>query len=159
MSAKLSPAERDRFWLDHEAAIKVSGTTAKAYASEQGLSLHALYQARKRLRALGLIATTALSQRGVFAGFSLRSPRRTGVRLRHPPVRGRRIHRTLDRLDGIGSNREENGAGYAIYIRENLRAESSSESAFDTDQVALRVSRREDGILTQAGRKLHFPAV
>jgi len=58
MSVTSSPTERDRFWLNHEAAIKASGTTAKAYASEQGLSLHALYQARKRLRALGLIATT-----------------------------------------------------------------------------------------------------
>ncbi len=36
--------ERDRFWLDHEAAIAASGQTAKAYAAEQGLSLHALYQ-------------------------------------------------------------------------------------------------------------------
>ena len=32
-------------------------------------------------------------------------------------------------------------------------------SGFDTDQVALRVSRREDGILTQSGRMLRFPAV
>jgi hypothetical protein len=32
------------------------------------------------------------------------------------------------------------------------------ESDFDADQVALRVSRREDGILTQSGRMLRFPA-
>jgi HK97 family phage major capsid protein len=49
-------------------------------------------------------------------------------------------------------------SGYSVYIRENLRAESSRESDFDTDQVALRVSRREDGILTQSGRMLRFPA-
>jgi transposase InsO family protein len=49
------PTERDRFWLDHEAALAASDQTAKAYAAEQGLSLHALYQARKRLRALGLL--------------------------------------------------------------------------------------------------------
>ena len=50
-----SPAttERDRYWLDHEAALAASGQTAKAYAAAQDLSLHAFYQARKRLRALG----------------------------------------------------------------------------------------------------------
>lgn len=44
--------ERDRFWLEHEAAIAASGLTAKAYAAEHDLSLHALYQSRKRRRAL-----------------------------------------------------------------------------------------------------------
>jgi len=48
--------------------------------------------------------------------------------------------------------------GYTVYIRENLRGASSRESDFDTDQVALRVSRREDGILTQSVRMLRFPA-
>ena len=33
------PTERDRYWLDHEAAIKTSDQTAKAYAAEQGLSV------------------------------------------------------------------------------------------------------------------------
>ena len=50
-------------------------------------------------------------------------------------------------------------SGYSVYIRENLRAESSRESDFDTDQVALRVSRREDGIISQTARMLRFPAV
>ena len=49
------PTERDRYWLDHEAAIKASGQSAKAYAAAHELSLHALYQARKRLRAIGLL--------------------------------------------------------------------------------------------------------
>jgi len=49
-------SERDQFWLDHEAALAESGQTAKAYAASQGVSSHALYQARKRLRALGLLA-------------------------------------------------------------------------------------------------------
>ena len=48
------PSERDRFWLDHEAKIAASGQTAKQYAADQKLSLHALYQSRKRLRSLGL---------------------------------------------------------------------------------------------------------
>ena len=50
------PTERDQFWLDHEAAQGASGQTAKEYASTHGLSLHAFYQARKQLRALGLLA-------------------------------------------------------------------------------------------------------
>ena len=49
--------ERDRYWLAHEAAIKASGQSAKSYAAERDLSLHALYQARKRLRAMGLLET------------------------------------------------------------------------------------------------------
>ena len=61
-----APTDRDRFWLDHEATLLASGQTAKAYAAEQGLSLHAFYQARKRLRALGLLE----------AGAPRRSPKR-----------------------------------------------------------------------------------
>ena len=53
MGSRRTPTERDRFWLDHENAIAASGQSAKAYAAERGLSLHALYQARKRLKALG----------------------------------------------------------------------------------------------------------
>jgi len=48
--------ERDQFWLDHEAAQAASGQNAKEYAAEQGISVDAFYQARKRLRALGLLA-------------------------------------------------------------------------------------------------------
>ncbi len=51
--------ERDQFWLDHEAAQAASGQTAKDYAATQGVSLHAFYQARKRLRTLGLLAPAA----------------------------------------------------------------------------------------------------
>jgi len=64
------PTERDQFWLDHEAAQAASGQTAKRYAVATGVSLHAFYQARKRLRALGLLA----------APVNRRKPRR-----RHPP--------------------------------------------------------------------------
>ena len=41
---------------DHEAALARCGQTAKAYAAEHDLSLPAFYQARERLRALGLLA-------------------------------------------------------------------------------------------------------
>ena len=47
--------ERDRYWLGHQKACDRSGLTAKAYARKHRLSIHALYQARKRLRALGAL--------------------------------------------------------------------------------------------------------
>jgi hypothetical protein len=50
------PTEREQFWLDHQAAQAASGSTAKEYAASEGLSLQAFYQARKRLRSLGLLA-------------------------------------------------------------------------------------------------------
>ncbi len=55
-SERPKSTERDQFWLDHETAQGASGQTAKEYAAAQGLSLQAFYQARKRLRALGLLA-------------------------------------------------------------------------------------------------------
>lgn len=45
--------ERDSVWLAHLKKVQSQGVTIKAYAKEQGLSFHALYQAKKRLRALG----------------------------------------------------------------------------------------------------------
>ena len=53
---KQEPTDRDQFWLAHETALSTSGQTAKDYASSHDLSLSALYQARKRLRVLGLLA-------------------------------------------------------------------------------------------------------
>jgi hypothetical protein len=75
MRRREAPTERDRFWLDHESKLATSEVTAKAYAAEHGLSLHAFYQARKRLRALGLLTT----------GAPRRSPKR-GVKLAPRPV-------------------------------------------------------------------------
>ena len=49
-------SERDRFWLRHHEAQGASGKDAKAYAASAGISVQALYQARKRLRAQGLLA-------------------------------------------------------------------------------------------------------
>ena len=45
--------ERDRYWIRHHGACEKSGLTAKAYARRHRLSIHALYQARKRLRGIG----------------------------------------------------------------------------------------------------------
>ena len=41
MGKAATPTERDQFWLNHESKIAKSERTAKAYAAEQGLSLHA----------------------------------------------------------------------------------------------------------------------
>jgi hypothetical protein len=59
MGTTLKPTERDQFWLDHEAALAASEQTTKSYAAEHDLSHHAFYQARKRLRALGLLPAAA----------------------------------------------------------------------------------------------------
>jgi hypothetical protein len=56
-SATLS--DRDRTWLRHHGACEKSGLTAKAYARRHRLSIHALYQARKRLRAMGTLEAAA----------------------------------------------------------------------------------------------------
>ena len=52
--------ERDRYWLRQHAACEKSGLTAKVYARRQRLSIHALYQGRKRLRAMGALKPAAL---------------------------------------------------------------------------------------------------
>ena len=65
------PTERDRYWLDQEAKRLASGLTAKAYAADHNLPIHALYQSRKRLRALGLLERT----RAVRAETKNRSPK------------------------------------------------------------------------------------
>jgi hypothetical protein len=84
------PTERDRFWLDHEAAIQLSGQTAKEYAAAQELSLHALYQSRKRLRALGLMERSravrpdrkSASKSVSFSKIELATPRRSSSEFR-----------------------------------------------------------------------------
>ena len=48
---------RDGFWLKHHEAQQASGKDAKEYASSVGISVQALYQARKRLRATSARAT------------------------------------------------------------------------------------------------------
>jgi hypothetical protein len=47
--SKAKLTERDRFWLGHLEAIEREGVAAKAYAKRRRLSVHALYQAKKRL--------------------------------------------------------------------------------------------------------------
>lgn len=49
-------SDRDRFWLKHHEAQRASGQNARQYAASAGISVQALYQARKRLRGRGLLA-------------------------------------------------------------------------------------------------------
>jgi hypothetical protein len=83
MIDSLQPTDRDRYWLEHEAALTASEQTAKAYAADHDLSLHAFYQARKRLRAQGLLP----------AGDRRRSPRLT----KRKPVTFSKIELALPR--------------------------------------------------------------
>jgi HK97 family phage major capsid protein len=48
-------------------------------------------------------------------------------------------------------------SGYTILLREPIRVETSLHSDFQTDQVALKVARRVDGVLTQGARMIRFP--
>ena len=86
MTEARQPTERDRYWLDHEEAVAASGLSAKAYVAEQGLSLHAFYQARKRLRSLGLLPASNRRQRKPkstgFSKVELVTPRKPGSEFR-----------------------------------------------------------------------------
>ena len=78
--SRQTPSERDRFWLDHHRGQVASGKSAKAYATEQGLTAHAFYQARKRLRAEGLLAPAREARR------EGRSPKRRATPIRFSKV-------------------------------------------------------------------------
>ena len=56
--------ERDRYWLRHQAACAGSGLSAKGYARRQRLSVHAFYQSRKRLRAVGALEPAKAARGG-----------------------------------------------------------------------------------------------
>ena len=45
--------ERERYWRGHLRRIEATGVATKAYGQRHGLSVDALYQARKQLVALG----------------------------------------------------------------------------------------------------------
>ena len=55
MGDRRAASERDGFWLKHHEAQVASGKDAKQYAAWAGISVQALYQGRKRLRARGLL--------------------------------------------------------------------------------------------------------
>ncbi len=47
--------DRDRHWLRQQESWEKSGLSAKEYARRHDLSIHAFYQSRKRLRAIGAL--------------------------------------------------------------------------------------------------------
>lgn len=49
-SKKAGVTERQQYWDDHLRSCESSGETIKAYATRHGLSLYALYEARRRER-------------------------------------------------------------------------------------------------------------
>lgn len=59
--------ERQRYWLEHLRACEAAGKTMRAYASESGIDVRSLYDAKKRLVRDGVLA----AEKGVAGvGFS-----------------------------------------------------------------------------------------
>lgn len=52
-------SERQRYWLEHRRVAEGRGEPLKAYAKRLGLSESSLYEAKRRLRACGVIAPVA----------------------------------------------------------------------------------------------------
>ena len=57
-------SERQRYWLKHLRAADGKGEPLKHYAARLGLSEHSLYEAKRRLRELGVIAPAARRRAG-----------------------------------------------------------------------------------------------
>ncbi len=62
-------SERQRFWLKHLRAVERTGEPLNTYANRLGLSESSLYEAKRRLRACGVIAP-APERRGSSPGFA-----------------------------------------------------------------------------------------
>ena len=58
-TAEKELSERQRFWLKHLRAAERRGEPLNAYAGRLGLSESSLYEAKRRLRASGVIAPAA----------------------------------------------------------------------------------------------------
>ena len=83
--------DRDRYWLGVQESWEKSGLTAKEYARKHELSIHALYQARKRLRAIGALDAAPprspkakARRRGGFAKVEMPAMRGPRYRVRLP---------------------------------------------------------------------------
>jgi hypothetical protein len=66
--------ERGRLWVRHLEKIETEGITAKAYAAREGLSVDALYQAKKRLVARGAWPRPRTTARPTFARVKIATP-------------------------------------------------------------------------------------
>ena len=82
-------SERQRHWLRHLRAAEAKGEPLKAYAKRLGLSEHSLYEAKRSLRACGLIALAPARRKAASPGFvrvAVADPSRpsTSLRVRLP---------------------------------------------------------------------------
>ena len=59
IQAEKDLSERQRYWLTHLRAAERAGEPLKTYAKRLGLSEHSMYEAKRRLRACGVIAPAA----------------------------------------------------------------------------------------------------
>ena len=78
-------SERQRYWFQHIRAAERTGEALKHYAKRNHLSEHSLYEAKRRLRELGVIAPVAPRQTGTprFARVAvLEAPRSSPLRAR-----------------------------------------------------------------------------
>ncbi len=58
-TAEKDLSERQRYWLQHLRVAERKGEALTEYAERLGLSKHSLYEAKRRLRELGVIAPVA----------------------------------------------------------------------------------------------------
>jgi hypothetical protein len=77
-------SERQRYWLKHLRTAERAGEPLKTYAKRLGLSEHSMYEAKRRLRAYGLIAPAASrgTRRPVFARVAVAGTVRVPASLR-----------------------------------------------------------------------------
>jgi len=52
-------SERQRYWLKHIRTAERAGEPLKSYAKRLGLSVHSMYEAKRRLRGYDLVAPAA----------------------------------------------------------------------------------------------------
>ena len=59
LPASAALSERQAYWLKHIRAAEGRGEPLKQYAARKGLSEHSLYEAKRRLRDLGVLAAAS----------------------------------------------------------------------------------------------------
>ena len=69
-SKKAGVTERQQYWLEHLRSCEASGEAIKAYAERHGLSVYALYEARRRQRRPRASRSVASAPRVSFAKVS-----------------------------------------------------------------------------------------
>jgi len=96
--------ERQAYWLKHLRACEASGLTTSAYAKQNRLSVHALYQARKELRRRGVLASSHKRSSVTFAKvravpaaarewrWTIRFPNGAAIELEAPREREDQVH-------------------------------------------------------------------